>query len=228
MRRYYQILELSDDATEADIEKAYKRMASKYHPDKNIGNEAWAAERFKEIKEAYECLIDPERRQIYDETGDTSVKEGNPAEDLLLNILNDVVDNHDLMCEIVARTKHVIEQMIEECMERKFQADQNIVKLQRLRTKIQYRGKGVNLIEGVIDSKLAEVQKERTDLDEATTAAKGVYDMLKDYLATDKPARWTDVTPGPEEQKFLREMGMLQNMLASPKKRRRGGFFGGV
>ncbi|KAI9254751.1 DnaJ domain-containing protein [Helicostylum pulchrum] len=61
---YYKVLELPPDASDADIKKAYKKLALKYHPDKN--HEPGAAEKFKNISEAYQILSDPERRRLYD------------------------------------------------------------------------------------------------------------------------------------------------------------------
>jgi len=65
---YYKSLELDKKATADDIKKAYRRLAQKYHPDKNKGN-AEAEERFKDISEAYEVLKDPEKRAKYDRLG---------------------------------------------------------------------------------------------------------------------------------------------------------------
>ena len=65
---YYEVLELSRTATEAEIKKAYRRMAMKYHPDRNKGDKA-AEEKFKEASEAYHVLSDKERRQNYDQFG---------------------------------------------------------------------------------------------------------------------------------------------------------------
>jgi molecular chaperone DnaJ len=56
-RDYYQILDVAKGASEADIKKAYRRLAMKYHPDRNPGD-AEAEEQFKEAKEAYEVLSD--------------------------------------------------------------------------------------------------------------------------------------------------------------------------
>ncbi|MCS7004927.1 MAG: molecular chaperone DnaJ [Cytophagales bacterium] len=67
-RDYYEILEVSRDASAEDIKKAYRKMALKYHPDKNPGDKQ-AEERFKEAAEAYEVLSDPEKRKIYDRYG---------------------------------------------------------------------------------------------------------------------------------------------------------------
>jgi DnaJ-class molecular chaperone len=62
---YYAALGLASAATEEDIRKAYRRLALQWHPDRNAG-EARAAERFKEISEAYAVLVDPGKRRDYD------------------------------------------------------------------------------------------------------------------------------------------------------------------
>ena len=67
-RDYYEILEVSKNATADEIKKAYRKMAIKYHPDKNPDNKE-AEEKFKEAAEAYEVLSNPEKRQRYDQFG---------------------------------------------------------------------------------------------------------------------------------------------------------------
>lgn len=62
---YYALLGVSRGADEADIKKAYRKLAAKYHPDKPSGDET----KFKEISEAYETLSDPEKRAMYDQFG---------------------------------------------------------------------------------------------------------------------------------------------------------------
>ncbi len=64
---YYKILGISRDATAVDIKRAYRKLAHKYHPD--VSKEADSEEKFKEIKDAYDVLKDPEKRQIYDQYG---------------------------------------------------------------------------------------------------------------------------------------------------------------
>lgn len=67
-RDYYEVLGVSKTASDAEIKSAYKKMAIKYHPDRNPGNKE-AEEKFKEAAEAYDVLRDPQKRQRYDQFG---------------------------------------------------------------------------------------------------------------------------------------------------------------
>ncbi len=67
-RDYYEVLGLDKNASEDDIKKAYRKLAIKYHPDRNPGD-AKAEEKFKEAAEAYDVLHDPQKRQQYDQFG---------------------------------------------------------------------------------------------------------------------------------------------------------------
>ena len=67
-RDYYEVLGVSKNATDAEIKSAYKKMAIKYHPDRNPGDKE-AEEKFKEAAEAYDVLRDPQKRQKYDQFG---------------------------------------------------------------------------------------------------------------------------------------------------------------
>jgi molecular chaperone DnaJ len=73
-RDYYQVLGLSKNATDEEIKKAYRKLAMKHHPDRNQGEAAKEAEiKFKEAKEAYEMLSDPQKRAAYDQFGHAGV-----------------------------------------------------------------------------------------------------------------------------------------------------------
>ncbi|MCS6811637.1 MAG: molecular chaperone DnaJ [Tepidimonas sp.] len=73
-RDYYETLGVPRNASEDDIKKAYRKLAMKYHPDRNQGEAAKAAEeKFKEVKEAYEILSDPDKRAAYDRYGHAGV-----------------------------------------------------------------------------------------------------------------------------------------------------------
>jgi molecular chaperone DnaJ len=71
-RDYYAVLEVAKGASEADIKKAYRRLAMKFHPDRNPDDKE-AEEKFKEAKEAYEVLSDATKRQAYDQYGHAGV-----------------------------------------------------------------------------------------------------------------------------------------------------------
>ncbi|XP_060214502.1 uncharacterized protein LOC132641496 [Lycium barbarum] len=85
---YYNILKVTRNASEEDLKKSYKRLAMKYHPDKNINsaNKIQAEAKFKQISEAYDVLSDNKKRQIYDMYGEDGVKYhdecGRNAEDI--------------------------------------------------------------------------------------------------------------------------------------------------
>jgi molecular chaperone DnaJ len=74
-RDYYKVLDVARNASEADIKKSYRRLAMKFHPDRNPGDHD-AEEKFKEAKEAYEVLSEPQKRALYDQYGHAGVEAG--------------------------------------------------------------------------------------------------------------------------------------------------------
>jgi molecular chaperone DnaJ len=72
---YYAVLGVEREASEAEIKKAYRKLAMTYHPDRNNGDKS-AEEKFKEITEAYEVLCDEEKRAVYDRYGEAGLRSG--------------------------------------------------------------------------------------------------------------------------------------------------------
>jgi molecular chaperone DnaJ len=98
-RDYYEVLGLNRDAAEADVKKAYRRLAMKFHPDRNPDDES-AEEKFKEATEAYEVLSDGEKRAAYDQYGHAGVdpsmggmaggSEGTTFSDIFSDVFGDI------------------------------------------------------------------------------------------------------------------------------------------
>lgn len=74
-RDYYEILGISKNAKADEIKQAYWKLARQYHPDMNPNDRKGAEEKFKELSEAYEALIDPDKRKLYDEYGHEGVSQ---------------------------------------------------------------------------------------------------------------------------------------------------------
>ena len=70
--KFYDLLGVAPTADDSSLKKAYRKLAMKYHPDKNPE----AGEKFKEISMAYETLSNPEKRRLYDQAGEQGIKEG--------------------------------------------------------------------------------------------------------------------------------------------------------
>jgi len=89
-KNYYAVLGIEKTAGTDQIKKAYRKLAIKYHPDKNPGDKN-AEERFKEITEAYAVLSDPEKRRQYDQFGEAGFHQRFSQEDIFRNVdLNDI------------------------------------------------------------------------------------------------------------------------------------------
>ncbi len=99
-RDYYEILEVNKNASESEIKKAYRRLAVKYHPDKNQGDKG-AEEKFKELSEAYAVLSEAQQRATYDQFGHAGLGGGGfssggfnfggtPFEDMFGDIFGDI------------------------------------------------------------------------------------------------------------------------------------------
>jgi DnaJ-class molecular chaperone len=80
-RDFYTVLGVKKDANEADLKKAYRKLALRWHPDKNKDNKDVAEKKFKEVAEAYAVLNDKEKREIYDKFGEEGLKSGMSSED---------------------------------------------------------------------------------------------------------------------------------------------------
>tara|TARA_B100001175_G_C19507350_1_gene641687 strand:+ start:163 stop:594 length:432 start_codon:yes stop_codon:yes gene_type:complete len=95
MKNYYSILEIDKNADKNTIKNSYKKLALKYHPDKNKDNKEQAEEKFKEISEAYEVLSDDEKKNNYDNGQNITIHNRNP-----FDIFENIFRNHNTTINI--------------------------------------------------------------------------------------------------------------------------------
>lgn len=90
MKDYYKILDIDKKADKTTIKEAYKKLALKYHPDKNKENKEAAEEKFKEISEAYEVLSDEQKKYNYDNGQNIIIHNHNP-----FDVFENIFKNHN-------------------------------------------------------------------------------------------------------------------------------------
>ena len=97
-RDYYEVLGVGKDASADEIKHAYKKLAIKYHPDKNPGDKE-AEEKFKEAAEAYDVLSNPEKRKNYDQFGFNAPGGGEGASGCAVEVRRDTIAVADIAAE---------------------------------------------------------------------------------------------------------------------------------
>lgn len=119
MKNYYEILEVSKNASQEIIEKAYKTLAKKYHPDTQTDdNKLWAESKFKEINEAYKVLSNIEKRKNYDvellniqqSNNDLLHKQNNNFNINIINIIHNYIKkpNSEKLKDLIALSISII------------------------------------------------------------------------------------------------------------------------
>ncbi|VFP83577.1 molecular chaperone DnaJ [Buchnera aphidicola] len=96
---YYKILGVSNTANEREIKRAYKKLAIKYHPDRNQGNKT-AEEKFKKIKQAYEILSDSKKRNAYDEYGHAAFEQNHNTSGFHSSFTTSTSDLNDIFGDV--------------------------------------------------------------------------------------------------------------------------------
>jgi curved DNA-binding protein CbpA len=175
MTDYYADLGLPRDASQADIKAAFRRAASKHHPDKG-GNEAL----MKRANDAYETLGDPARRAEYDATGrdDGAERFEREARDRLLGVFDAVlVADGDL----IAHARQLLATLDGKMREEHEMHARRAARLRKQRDRVIRKGGGENLFTGLVDTQLEGIDAQLAQLEHGRKVFARVRELLDEY-----------------------------------------------
>lgn len=206
---HYDTLGVAPDATPEEIKAAYRKKAREAHSDVNGGtDEAMAA-----LNVANDVLSDPERRAQYDATG--SDQAGPTMEDkareVLLATLQVAIEAPDDM-DAIAAVRGRLDESVQKGVREIDEAKRIVRKLERRRARTIYKGDGVNLVHGLIDSKLHQLRNRVDALHDSIAVLRCAIDMLRDY----------ETLPGEERRQSMFTQQMLGTFIVPPA------FLGGI
>jgi curved DNA-binding protein CbpA len=176
---YYEVLGVPKNATDAEIKKAFRKCASKHHPDREGGD----AEKMKEAQAAYDCLSDAHRRAVYDESGidagDVSIK--TDALDVLTEKLDRALEEESPDCISAVRGQLLGEHSM--AAEAISEAERKMKWLRRRRGRFSKHKPGDNLIDRLIDKKIEKNSKAINESKRAMLVQAEALLILDDYSA---------------------------------------------
>ena len=158
----YKIIGVTENATTAEIKKAYKRKAQELHPDRETGCE----EKFQELQDAYAILKDENRRAIYDETGQTDQRYseiGDHAAAMLIQMFMQLLHGKD--CRLMDYTVEIRERLVDNVDDAKKECKkigERIDKLQALLERLTCK-EGDNLFGTAMETTIAESEKQYSE-----------------------------------------------------------------
>lgn len=183
MLKLYEVLGVAASATRKEIKKAYLKLASKLHPDKDSGD----VEQFKSIQKAYDVLGDAEKRQQYDRTGDEDCRKEDPFK-LIVAVFAAIIEGGDFSGNIITKVVKKVEAEMAAIMTNMGKHDNAIAKLQCVKGRISTEGE--NLFEMLIDSKIDEIERRKQ------SDQKQIDEMIEIVIQLEK---YRDETPQQEQ-----------------------------
>lgn len=155
-KNLYKTLGINKKANKNDIKKAYRDKAKKHHPDRNGNSSA-----FIEINKAHSILIDDKKRRLYDETGQTGEniksKIAGAAHDRLCKIFLEIIDKKGeeiFQTDIIDIIEKNISNFIKQCKSIISKTKKEEKHLKKIKKRIKYRGKGINLFITILEDKI--------------------------------------------------------------------------
>jgi len=187
MQNLYEILGVSKDCGDKEIKKAYRRLAKKYHPDKNDNKEG-DSQKFMEATIAYKVLIDKEKRRKYDETGriPEEIDITNKAWGILCGYMFAIIVNKAINIE----TSNLIELIKGQCKKdkKKFESKKEEIEdfIKRLECAKErfHCNNGNNVFESAINSEISKCENMKHDQMSNIECAEKAIELLKNYKYT--------------------------------------------
>jgi len=180
----YGILGLQKDASSEEIRTAYRSIANKCHPDKPNGSE----ETFKQVKHAYEVLIDPDHRAYYDRTGTSSLNEASKrdakANEFLVSMLYTILDNPNInpdIIDIVQVIRDSIDASILGIKNINATITQQVARREKVIKKIKKKTDGDNILSMALDRRNIMQRKALEDNESSIEDLNYALIKLKDY-----------------------------------------------
>lgn len=177
---HYDTLGVPRDANPEDIKAAYRRLATRYHPDKNLGDASAGAEAmFKEVQAAYDVLSDPERRKRYDETGSAlpPMAPRDQARNLLLQMFQAALELDDDLKRSVLKG---LANMKSEFTAKRADVQRRLKRLAKRSGRIKVKT-GENLAQMLIEQQTNNLTAETKQIDEALAVNREAFVMLDNY-----------------------------------------------
>jgi curved DNA-binding protein CbpA len=177
---HYDVLGLPPDADEAAIKRAYRKAAQSSHPDREGGD----PERFQRIQLAYDVLSDPERRERYDQTGESDKAQTleSQIDEALASLFQKVIDMNNPPANIIQAAMDEVRQNQGIIRTRQEVANQKVTRLKKLLGRVVMKAAdGHNLFEGVLQSQIDSVEAAIKSADDMLTLLAGVATLLESY-----------------------------------------------
>jgi hypothetical protein len=176
--KHYETLGVARTASQAEIKRAWRKLSSQYHPDRDTGD----AERMAAVNAAYEILGNPERRARYDQTGDSGPSQQEQtmeqkAERALMEVFAQVIE---LDVDPVQELRHSFEDAIQEAETAINKSQTSIKKLEKRRAKVTVK-KGDNIFVMLIDGKVSSLKSSIERCKEQKEIAGAALKLLSDY-----------------------------------------------
>jgi len=194
---YYEVLGVSRNSTPEEIKKAYRRLASAVHPDREGGD----PEQMSRINKAYECLMDEHRREEYDRTGGES--NPNPIDfriqqkvmEMFAIVLNSGASNM-----IVERARQQTHEHLRQTKSLRFGILQEKAKCEKLIKKVRVKNNNRqrNIFNMLIDQQLAKMAKDLAHVDDDIILLNGAIEVLENFESIEEQPEQ------PAEQKRVR------------------------